>query len=47
MDLDRLVHDSGLLLTILAIYVLSQIAALYLAERADHPAEKRPVKGVH
>jgi hypothetical protein len=41
MDPDRFVYDLGLLLTILSIYVLSEIAALYLAEWFERLTEKR------
>jgi hypothetical protein len=41
MNLDRFVHDSGLLFAILAIYVLSRIVALYLAEYLVQPAVKQ------
>ena len=41
MDPNRFLYDLGLLLTILAIYVLSEIAALYLAEWAERLTEKR------
>jgi hypothetical protein len=46
MELDRFVYDLGALLTILVIYVLAEIVALYLAEWAEHLAEKRHVKRV-
>jgi hypothetical protein len=41
MDPDRFLYDLGLLLTILAIYVLSEIAALYLAKWVERLAGKR------
>jgi hypothetical protein len=42
MNLDRFVDDSGLLFAILAIYVMSRIVALYLAEYLVQPADKQP-----
>jgi hypothetical protein len=36
MAADRFIYDLGLLLTILAIYVLSEVVALYLAEWSEH-----------
>jgi hypothetical protein len=46
MEPGRFVYDLGVLLTILAIYVLAEIVALYVAEWAEQLAEKRHVKGV-
>jgi hypothetical protein len=46
MEPAKFAYDLGIVLSILAIYVLSEIVALYVVQWTEHLAESRHLKRV-